>query len=400
MLKKSALLVLVCSCLGVACGQSESRVAGDAKTKNAALVGGASARITITARRAGSEPVSCSYEVGAATSCALPQLAGEGWTIGVSLSATVGAETVQLLSGPQDGIASPTTTEPKTPVSAAFRVGAACDDGDGATTGDFIDATGRCRGSGYVNCDDRNPLTWDSFEQNRGCVNTPVADGTPCDDGDAATAPDVALNGRCAPGTTSTTKPLPPASTAAPTTSTTMPPTTTTTINYAGQNLRNRNFSNALLINANLAGADLSGVVLAGANLTGANLTGANLIGANLTGANLSGAIVTRANLLGANVSNVLSGRLVGVAAGLPSGFVIRNGYLIGAGVDLGGADLAGVNLSFLRLAGTNFKGTNLRNANLTGSDLTNTNFRNANVAGARLPGGFDCRASGALNCP
>jgi len=285
-------------------------------------------------------------------------------------------------------------------VSGAFRVGAACNDGDSATTGDAIGPTGRCAGVMTVNCDDRNPLTVDSFVQDRGCVNTPVVDGTPCDDGDAATAPDVALNGRCAPGTTSTTKPLPPVSTAAPTTSTTIPPTTTTTINYAGQNLRNRNFSNALLINANLAGADLRGVVLAGANLTGANLTGANLSGANLTGANLSGAIVTRANLLGASVSNVLSGRLVGVAVGLPSGFVIRNGYLIGTGVNLSGADLAGVDLSFLRLAGTNFKGANLRNANLSGSDLTNTNFRDANVAGARLPGGFDCRASGALNCP
>jgi len=390
--KKSALLVLVFSCLGVACGESESRVAGDAKTKNAALVGGASARITITARRAGSEPVSCSYEVGSATSCALPQLVGEGWTVGASSSATAGAETVQVPSGPQDATS--------TPATSAFQVGAACNDGDSATTGDTIGSTGTCAGVMTVNCDDRNPLTVDSFLQDRGCVNTPVVDGTPCDDGDATTAPDVALNGRCAPGTTSTTKPLPPASTAAPTTSTTIPPSTTTTINYAGQNLRNRNFSNALLINANLAGADLRGVVLAGANLTGANLTGANFTGANLTGANLSGAIVTRANLFGANVSNVLSGRLVGVAAGMPSGFVIRNGYLVGTSVNLSGADLAGMNLSFLRLAGTNFKGANLRNANLSGSDLTNTNLRDANVAGARLPGGFDCRASGALNCP
>lgn len=395
MLKKVALLVISCAVFGAACGASENTVSREPKTKNAALGVDASARITITATRAGSPTVSCSYAVGAATSCALPQLEGRGWSIGASLSATVGAESVQILGGGQAAVVAPTSTTSGV-ANTVVADGTLCNDGNAATSGDVM-VDGRCVGQNIM-CDDNNPLTIDAASVDSGCVYTPVADGTPCDDGDPSTSPDGAINGRCAPGTTSTTKPLPP--TTIPATTTTIPPTTTTTINYSGQNLRGRNFAGAQLINANLSGANLSGAVLTGANLTGANLTGANLGGANLSNAILSRANVTRTNFTGATVLGVLSGGLGGAPALLPSGFVIRNGYLIGVGVNLGGADLAGLSLTNLRLAGANFKAANLQNANLTGSNLSNAIFIDADVRGARLPAGFDCRASGARNCP
>ncbi|MFM8389185.1 MAG: pentapeptide repeat-containing protein, partial [Actinomycetota bacterium] len=306
MLKKVALLFVSCAVFGAACGASENTVSREPKTKNAALGVDASARITITATRAGSPTVSCSYAVGAATSCVLPKLEGRGWSIGASLSATVGAESVQVLGGGQTAVVAPTSTT-NGPATTVVAPGTLCDDGNAATTGDVI-IRGVCRGAGILNCDDNNPLTYDAADTAVGCVYTPVADGTPCDDGDPSTSPDGAINGRCAPGTTSTTKPLPP--TTIPATTTTIPPTTTTTINYSGQNLRGRNFAGAQLINANLSGANLSGAVLTGANLTGANLTGANLGGANLSNAILSRANVMRTNFTGATVRGGVSGAL------------------------------------------------------------------------------------------
>ncbi len=65
--------------------------------------------------------------------------------------------------------------------------GAECDDGDACTVTDRCGADKVCGGAARV-CDDGNPCTVDTCDPIVGCVFTPVATGTACDDGDACTA--------------------------------------------------------------------------------------------------------------------------------------------------------------------------------------------------------------------
>ena len=133
----------------------------------------------------------------------------------------------------------------------------------------------------------------------------------------------------------------------------------------------------ALLQNAGFFGADLSGIDLTGANLTGASFSGANLDGTNLSGATLTG---------------VASGNITGTPAGLPVGWSLVNGYLVGPGAslqnaDLSGASLNGLNLSNANLLGASLLGANLSGAHLNGADLSYANLQQADVTGANFTG-------------
>jgi uncharacterized protein YjbI with pentapeptide repeats len=110
-----------------------------------------------------------------------------------------------------------------------------------------------------------------------------------------------------------------------------------------------------------IEGADLAGRDLKDSNLTGAYLAGANLTGANLTGANMTGA----------DLYGVISGRIVGTPASLPTGFSLVQGYLFGPGANLTGDNLTGFDLSSLDLSGANFTSANLTGVDLTGATLT-----------------------------
>jgi MYXO-CTERM domain-containing protein len=57
-----------------------------------------------------------------------------------------------------------------------------CDDGNACTTGDYC-TNNACTGT-PVSCDDGNPCTADSCDPDSGCRHAPVADGTPCANGD------------------------------------------------------------------------------------------------------------------------------------------------------------------------------------------------------------------------
>ena len=117
------------------------------------------------------------------------------------------------------------------------------------------------------------------------------------------------------------------------------------TLNFGGQDLRDKNFRGADCHDGKLAGADLSGVDLEGANLSradlkSANLNNANLKGADLAGANLADADLSGANLEGANLSNT----------------------------DLDNANLSNANLNRTDLAGA--KGANLNGAKKSGASF------------------------------
>lgn len=345
MKRKTVAVALLAALVLGSCGDRESGQAaqGATKVKNAALVQNASASITLTATRAGSPSVTCSYVIGAATGCELPGVNGPGWTIGASLTATVGGETVEVLGAGQEAVVAPTSPAAPSPATTSFVVGAACNDNNAATTGDAIDATGRCVGPNALICSDGNPLTNDAADRQLGCTYSPVPDGTACDDGNPLTSPDLSLGTKCVSGTTSTTKAPPaPTTTKAPaptttTTTTTLPPTTTTTVNYGGRSFANANFNNQNLVGANFRGSRVFSSSFQSANLTRADFTSADVSRSIFVRANLTQANFTRAILLGAD---------------------------------------------------------------FTGADLTGAIFIGADLVGARLPLGFNCLASGARRCP
>ena len=122
------------------------------------------------------------------------------------------------------------------------------------------------------------------------------------------------------------------------------------------------------------------------ANLANANLGGQNLSGVNLSNyAILSGANLSNTNLVSANLTNVMSGGIIGTPLGLPTSWIIRNGYLVGPGANLVNALLSGADLVGANLAGTNLEGADLSGSDLTGIDLSNTKLAGSNLSGAKL---------------
>ncbi len=67
--------------------------------------------------------------------------------------------------------------------------------------GEPVDTTGcSCGDAGHVDCDDGNPCTADTCDDQGLCANQAVADTTPCDDGNACTLGDQCLDGDCRSG--------------------------------------------------------------------------------------------------------------------------------------------------------------------------------------------------------
>jgi hypothetical protein len=77
--------------------------------------------------------------------------------------------------------------------------GTSCNDGDACTTGDAC-ISGLCTGGAPPNCDDSNECTSDSCDSVAGCQNVPVTDGTSCDDASLCTLGDTCQTGICTGG--------------------------------------------------------------------------------------------------------------------------------------------------------------------------------------------------------
>ena len=69
-----------------------------------------------------------------------------------------------------------------------------CDDGNLCTTSDVCSG-GACKGSGTLQCDDGNPCTTDSCQVPKGCLALP--NSAPCDDGKACSTGDACTGGAC-----------------------------------------------------------------------------------------------------------------------------------------------------------------------------------------------------------
>jgi uncharacterized protein YjbI with pentapeptide repeats len=140
----------------------------------------------------------------------------------------------------------------------------------------------------------------------------------------------------------------------------------------------------------------------------------ANLQNCNLSNANLSGLDLMEANLAGAQLAGVSSGGIVGLPTGLPSGWRLLGGYLLGPTANLMDAHLAGLNLGSLNLFDANLigvtsgqisgvpvlptgwllidgylvgPGANLTDANLSNANLANTDLDGTELSGAVLSG-------------
>jgi serine protease len=79
--------------------------------------------------------------------------------------------------------------------------GLACDDGLFCNVGETCQS-GVCTGGTDRSCDDSNPCTTDSCDEaNNNCINTPVADGTSCDDDLYCNGAETCQTGVCQAGT-------------------------------------------------------------------------------------------------------------------------------------------------------------------------------------------------------
>jgi uncharacterized protein YjbI with pentapeptide repeats len=155
------------------------------------------------------------------------------------------------------------------------------------------------------------------------------------------------------------------------------------------------NLSNISLDSVNVQGADLSQADLEGITTSrlsgtpvglppGWKLRSGYLLGptANLSGKALVNIDLTGLNLNNANLAGVQTSGLTGSAFTLPDNWKLLKGRLVGPGANLSSADLSGLDLSNLTLTNTV-----LRYANLTNSDLSMTNLEGADLDGANLRG-------------
>jgi len=126
------------------------------------------------------------------------------------------------------------------------------------------------------------------------------------------------------------------------------------TIDLSGANLRAANLSGLDLSRVDLHGVQSGGITSGPAALpTGWQLRNGFLVGpsADFSGSNLNGV-----DLTGLDLTGVRSGGTTGSPV-LPANWVLRGGFLIGSGADLSSKDLSGVNLQGVHLAGVTLTG-------------------------------------------
>jgi uncharacterized protein YjbI with pentapeptide repeats len=114
---------------------------------------------------------------------------------------------------------------------------------------------------------------------------------------------------------------------------------------------------------ANLDNSDLSNLDLSNLQLSNMSIRNSKMVGTNI-----EGAIFVNVDFTG-----LLSRNLTGVPANLGQPYILRNGYLIGPGVNLAGAFLQNQDLKSARLKNVDLRGADLSGADLSGADLEGT---------------------------
>lgn len=123
-------------------------------------------------------------------------------------------------------------------------------------------------------------------------------------------------------------------------------------------------------------------------NFTGANFRFGSFIGTNFTGSTLTSTDVSGATFTSAVFTGITTGSITNLSfATLPTGYIGRNGYIIGAGVNAQSVAFTSVDISNTSLANVDFSGATLISANMRGCNLSSTNFTNADLSGAAILG-------------
>jgi uncharacterized protein YjbI with pentapeptide repeats len=147
--------------------------------------------------------------------------------------------------------------------------------------------------------------------------------------------------------------------------------TYTSTSDFGSKALYGINFSNSTLTSNNMTHSNLSQCIF-----TGSSLGNVNFSYSNLTNCAFTNAYLYYTNFTGATMTGVTSGGITTTdGLTLPTGYQIRNGYIIGAGVNVSGANLRNVNLASINLSNVNFNSVDLSGATLTNSTLSGASF-------------------------
>ena len=126
------------------------------------------------------------------------------------------------------------------------------------------------------------------------------------------------------------------------------------------------------LSSKNVSGVRFSTTTVGGFTLSGSLFTGANLTAADFSGITLDGVDFTNANFTRTSSRNIPQPTILPkFTAGQNAGYVIRNGYIIGANVDMSFTNLTGIDLSNTVLTGANFTGATLNGVKSGGGGIT-----------------------------
>jgi len=195
--------------------------------------------------------------------------------------------------------------------------------------------------------------------------------------------------------------------------------------NYNGLSIPNSNFTGKNLISATFVGTNLTGSIFTNAILTNVNFTNATVRGITTGGlrststatlpssdyyfkasgstAGIAGndtyiigpyVRITGMDLSNVDISNIPTASFTGLITGgllnttnavLPSGYVFRNGYIVGNGVSLVSAALTGQTFANLSMRGIDLSGATLTSTTFTNTDLSGAAIRNTNLSGLNL---------------
>ncbi len=149
------------------------------------------------------------------------------------------------------------------------------------------------------------------------------------------------------------------------------------TSDFMSKTLTGINFSSSTLTNNNMTSSNFSQC-----NFTSSSLGNVNFSSSNLTNCTFTNAYLYYTNFTGATMTGVKSGGITTTEGlTLPSGYQMRNGYIIGAGVDVTGANLRSSNLANINLSNVKFNSVDLSGATLTNSTLSGASFEGTTAA-------------------
>jgi uncharacterized protein YjbI with pentapeptide repeats len=169
---------------------------------------------------------------------------------------------------------------------------------------------------------------------------------------------------------------------------------------FSGTNLTGALFTNSIFVNIKSGNIVASPVLptlpdatfkLRNGYIFGPNV---DLSFSDLSGMDLSGVNLTNARMQNTNFTNVRSGGVVGTSAFIKDRYMIRNGYIIGEGVDLSGAVLTASNLSNAYFTSTNLTNVVFSNATLLTNAKSGGNLRYNATTLATMPTNYTIRGT------